>query len=232
MSGVATAIAGGAVVGAGVSIFEGNQARNAELDAANMANNTQTAEYNLNRNDQAPWREAGATALSDLNAKMPSLNKPFSMSDFTQDPGYNFRLQQGQKALEGSAAARGGLLGGDTMKALTNYNQDAASAEFGSAFERYNANNDRTFNRLASVAGLGQTATANVGAQGMNMANQVGANITGAGNAAAAGNVSTANTINSTIGTGMNTWMMNQYLNNPSNLNNSANRPANTSSPY
>ncbi len=222
MSGVATAIAGGAVVGAGVSIFEGNQARSAELDAANMANNTQTAEYNQNRNDQAPWREAGANALGDLTKQMPTLNKPFSMSDFTADPGYNFRLQQGQKALEGSAAARGGLLGGDTMRALTNYNQDAASAEYGAAFDRYNINNTNTFNRLSSVAGLGQTATANIGTQGMNMANQVGSNMTGMGNANAAANVSTANSINSAIGTGMNTWMMNQYLN----------RPAGTSSPY
>jgi hypothetical protein len=67
----------------------------------------------------------------------------FRAEDLQADPGYGFRLSEGLKALERSAAARGGLLSGGTGKALTRYGQDMASQEFGNAFNRsltqYNA---------------------------------------------------------------------------------------------
>jgi len=68
------------------------------------------------------------------------------------DPGYQFRLAEGQKALEKSAAARGGILGGGTLKALTRYAQGAASQEFGSAFDR-----------LSSLANRGVTTSTTMG---------------------------------------------------------------------
>jgi hypothetical protein len=53
------------------------------------------------------------------------------------DPGYLFRLSEGQKVLENSAAARGGLLSGQTGKALQQYGQNFASNEFGNIYDRY-----------------------------------------------------------------------------------------------
>ncbi len=68
----------------------------------------------------------------------------FSMEKFQQDPGYAFRLSEGLKALDRTAAARGGLISGSAMKGAMRYGQDMASQEYQNAFNRYNAN--RTFN--------------------------------------------------------------------------------------
>lgn len=138
------------------------------------------------------------------------------------DPGYQFRLQQGQQALQNSAAARGGLLSGGTAKALTDYNQNAASGEYGNVYNRalqnYNTNyntftNDQTntFNRLAALSGQGQVSANNLSASGItaagNAANigltsagQIGQNINNAGAANASGYINSANAINGAIG--------------------------------
>jgi hypothetical protein len=57
--------------------------------------------------------------------------------NFQADPGYQFRMQEGQKAIEGSAAARGTQLSGATMKALAKYGQNLASDEYGKAYDRF-----------------------------------------------------------------------------------------------
>lgn len=131
------------------------------------------------------------------------------------DPGYQFRLQQGQQALENSAAARGGLLSGGTAKALQQYGQDYASNEYGNVYNRalgeyqqnYNIfqNNQNTqFNRLASLAGYGQTSAAQLGGLGQQAAGntsntlltsgqQVGNSLQNAAAARASGYVGAAN---------------------------------------
>ena len=68
------------------------------------------------------------------------VSRDFSLSDFQTDPGYQFRMQQGMDALQNSAAARGGLMGGDTGRALAEYGQNFASNEFQNAFNRYQQN--------------------------------------------------------------------------------------------
>jgi hypothetical protein len=109
------------------------------------------------------------------------------------DPSYQFRLGEGMKALERTAAARGGLISGGALKAAQRYGQDVASTEFGNAY-----------NRLAGLAGVGQTAT---GAMG-NAANAYGTNagnlMTGAGAARASGYVGGANALTSGLGQYMN----------------------------
>ena len=54
----------------------------------------------------------------------------------TMDPGYKFRLSEGMKALDRQAAARGGLISGNALKATQRYGQDLASQEFGNAYNR------------------------------------------------------------------------------------------------
>lgn len=205
MSWVAAAVAGSAVVGAGVSMYEGQQAANAQRDAANKSNQTQTDMYNQNRADSAPYRAAGNVALGQI--QNGDFQHQFNMSDFQQDPGYQFRMQQGQQAIERSAAARGGLNSGDTMKSLNNYSQGMASGEYQNAYNRFSNDQSNRFNRLASVAGLGQTANGQVAASGTNAANNISANQTGVGNANAAQSIAQGNSINNGMSQGMNSWM-------------------------
>ncbi len=62
-------------------------------------------------------------------------NQPFQFDPAT-DPGYQARLQGGIEAIEGGAAARGGLFSGQTGKELTTFGQDLAAQEYQQAFAR------------------------------------------------------------------------------------------------
>jgi len=103
-----------------------------------------------------------------------SLMKPFTMQDYQQDPGYNFRLSEGLKSIERGAAARGGLMSGATMKGLQRYGQDAASNEYQNAFNRYQSNQQNQYNRLAGLSGTGQTASNALAQAGGNYAGNAG----------------------------------------------------------
>jgi hypothetical protein len=134
------------------------------------------------------------TTAGDPNTEMGaygSLMHDFSNEDFVKDPGYEFRLSEGQKAIERSAAARGNLLSGRAVKEATRYGSDYASSEFGNAFSRFKSNQADRFNRLASIAGVGQQATETTGQMGTNAAGTMGGNLvagqTNASNALMAG---------------------------------------------
>lgn len=141
-------------------------------------------------------RQSGAAG----NPLYGSLLRSFTADDFKADPGYDFRIQQGQKQIEGSAAARGGLLSGAAAKALTKYNQDFASNEYSNAYNRFNNDQNTIFNRLAGIAGVGQQATNQVQAAGTSAANAAGANTLYAGAQRASGYANSANAIGAGIG--------------------------------
>lgn len=192
--------------------MQGNAAQNAaetQAAAARDATNTQWAMYQQQRADQEPWRQAGTRALGQM--ENPSFQRNFSMSDFQADPGYQFRMQEGQKAIARASAAKG-LFSSGTLKSLTDFNQNSASQEYQNAYSRFNNDQTNRFNRLASIAGVGQTANNAVTAAGQNTANQIGQNIQSAGNAAAAGQIGTANAYANAIGTGVNNWQQYQLL--------------------
>ena len=172
---------------------------------------------------QMPFYYAGTNALSRMQGGEYALPSAFTGKvDLGQDPGYAFRLAEGQKALERSAAARGGLLSGATGKALTRFGQEMGSQEYQNAYSRaldaYNAQVQRSttgYNRLASLAGVGQTTAEQLGAAGRgyagasgnilgNMASNVGEAIGAGAQARASGYMGTAGA----IGGGLN-----QYLN-------------------
>lgn len=179
-------------VGAGISAITGSSnedALNAQRDATNAANQTLRDMYMQQREDLAPWRDTGAKYLAQMDADFGDNTRTFTMADFMKDPGYQFRMDEGLKALERSAIGRGQLNSGRTMKALNRYGQDYASNEFQNAYNRFNNDRDQRFNKMASLAGIGQTATSqlvNAGGQyGQNVAN----NQIGYGNAVAANNI-------------------------------------------
>lgn len=119
---------------------------------------------------QEPFRQAGLTAQNRLLTYLglpggeagPDYglyNRPFSTQDFQVDPGYAFRMSEGMKALQQSAAARGGLLSGTTLKGIERFGQGLASEEYANAFNRYQAERAARINPLQAMLGQGQTAT-------------------------------------------------------------------------
>lgn len=149
---------------------------------------------------------AGQVYRSALNAERGegisygTLLKDFSGQDLQSEPGYQFRLDEGIRAINNMAANRGSLDSGETLKALMKFGQDYAGNEYQNAFNRDAANKERKFNMLSGVSGTGQVTATNLGQFGQNTAGQIAENYLGAGNARAAGQVARgagwANTLN------------------------------------
>ena len=186
-------VAGAVVVSSAIGANASSKAAKAQAGAANQAADLQQQQYEQTRADQAPWRAAGEQALNKL-IPMSDYTK-FGMDQFQADPGYAFRLSEGQKALDRSAAARGGLISGSALKAASRYGQEMGSQEYQNAFNRYQTERSAALNPLQSLAGIGQSATNQVGAAGQNYANNAGQAYGAAGQAAASGYMGTANAI-------------------------------------
>lgn len=150
------------------------------------------------------------------------LIRSFGMEDFEKDPGYDFRFDEGQRALERSAAAKGMPFGGTAAKAALQYGQNFASNEYQNAWNRFNTEQANRFNRLASIAGIGQTATAAMNQAGQNYANNaanitlgtaqnIGDLMTQAANARSSGYMGSANAWSNAI-TGGGNALMNTFL--------------------
>ena len=231
----------GAAIGASLgSGIDGSRATAESADTLRQGTADATAEarreYDLTRADQLdllkqqradqqPWLDAGKASLQQLAAGTApggSLVKPFSLADFAADPGYDFRISEGEKAIQRSASGRGGLYSGATLKALARFNQDTASGEYGAAYNRYNNDQNNQFSRLAQIAGFGKSATDQVGQAGQSAygtianvgqgtTNAVQRNITDAASARASGYVGGANAITGGVGQALN-FYQNQNL--------------------
>ena len=151
---------------------------------------------------QAMGQDQGSPTYNPNIGSYGSLMTPFSQTNWQTDPGYQFRLSEGAKALERSAASKGMTMSGAQQQALSRYNQGFASNEYGNVYGRYNNDQTNQFNRLSSMAGLGQQANNSMANVGMNTANQIGSNQLGAGNANAA--AWTAGT--GALSNGLNSW--------------------------
>lgn len=146
----------------------------------------------------SPSQGAGGGSLpTEGGTGLPTgyLTQTFGPEQFLAgvDPGYSFRLQQGAQGVMNTAAAGSGSLSGPALRALMEFNQGAASQEFGAAFNRFQTQQGNIFQRLTSMAGMGQNAAAGVGNQAVATGGNIGANIVGGANAAAAGQIGAAN---------------------------------------
>lgn len=203
MSWGVVAAVGGAVVGGLIASNGAKSAASTQAASADRAADLQWQQYQQTREDQAPWRAAGEASLSQLTGGLNpggEFNRSFSMADYQADPGYQFRLSEGEKGIERAAAARGSRYSGATLKALARFNSDQASQEYNNSFNRYQTDLGNRFGRLASVAGLGQTATNQVSAAGQSAATNMGQAIQDAGTARASGYVGSSNAINGALG--------------------------------
>lgn len=121
-----------------------------------------------------------------------TLGKAFSMEDYQEDPGYKFRLEQGQQGLDRSLAARGKTFSGEAAKAAVDYNSGMASQEYGNAYNRYNTDQNNLYNMLAGVSGFGQNAANSQVQQGQAYTQGVNDLTTGLANAQTSAQVAEA----------------------------------------
>ena len=214
IGGVASIVAGnkaskGAKAAAQTQAKAAEKASDAQLEAAKIADERLREQYDQDRADLAPWRKIGRNALTQyahsIGVELPEITRDEGESDadfnqrladrakiegrgrnedFYKSPDYNFRLNEGTKAVERSMAARGLLNSGASQKALTRFGQDTA----GSAYNTYT-------NRLAALAGLGQSATNTTVQLGAQSANNQANIALGAGNARATGYLNSGNAI-------------------------------------
>jgi len=271
------AILGGALIGGMASgsasrsqAQSAGEATQAQRDIADQQVALQREQYLKQLELNEPFRQAGLTGQNMLLAQLQggpyasakfggvegydpaSAMRNFGAGDFQADPGYAFRLSEGLKGMNATAAARGGLLSGNALRAGQEYGQQLGSQEYQNAFNRYQANRaaqaqeyGNAFNRfqtertntlapLQSLAGVGQSATQQAqqaaqnyatGASGAlgNFGNAQAGNIIGAGNARASGYVGGANALTGGIGQGLN-FYQNQNLVNQLRYNNLSNQ--------
>jgi hypothetical protein len=237
--------AGGGISGAGDWIGGGwnditgksaaRDAARAQMGAAQTASNTQMQMFNQNQQNLQPYMDAGAANVGRLGDLVnsgdyaasyggPSYTDPgfhFSGADVTSDPGYQFRMDQANKALSRSAAARGGALGGGQLRALTDLNSNLASQEYGNAYARnrgsYQAdrafgygqsmdqrnefyqNQGNRFNRLSGLVDRGQQAATGLAGMRTGLGRDLADNTMQGANAYAAGRVGGYNSQRDTI---------------------------------
>jgi hypothetical protein len=168
----------------GSSVLQGNAASNAASSAAGAANAGAQSSIDLQRRmyeegvaRQQPFYQAGVNALPEYVSGIGQggeLVRGFTQADYQADPGYAFRLSEGQKALDRQAAARGGLISGSALKAAQRFGQDMASQEFGNAYNRFRDTQGLRRNALAGVTGFAPTAANAMNTSGQNYGTNAG----------------------------------------------------------
>lgn len=172
-------MAWGAIAGALISAYASSRQSERAADAMEQGQrrgiSAQRGMFNRALELNRPYRESGRRALTALESLAGLSDEDF---DISQDPGYQFRMDQGQKAQERGAAARGGLLSGQHSKGLERFAQGLASQEY-----------QNVFSRLSNIAGMGQQASGMGSQQAMAHGQQLGGMYSGIGQAQAAGHL-------------------------------------------
>jgi hypothetical protein len=220
-----------ATIGAGLlGARSAEKAADVQAQATQAAQDAQERMFNKQIELQEPFRQAGVGALNKL-IPLSDYTK-FGMGQFTQDPGYAFRLSEGMKALDRTAAARGGLLSGGTLKAAQRYGQDMASQEYQNAFNRYQTERAAQLNPLQSLAGIGQTSantlTGVAGAYGA----QTGQNLQDIGSARASGYLGQSNALNQALGQAGQMYQYGQRTNALAGMYGGGGAPIESATPY
>ena len=187
----AAASIGGALIGA-----------NAAQDAANTQAQGQQASLALQKQmfdqqqaNQKPYLQAGYSALSDIQNLMPTLNRPFTAADLNSylAPNYQFMLGQGQQATQmGTNAASPGS---NVDRANQIFTQNYAGNAYQNAFNNYQLQNQNIYNRLASLAGIGQTSAGQQTQATTNAMGTMGNTLGNISTAQAAGQIGSANAL-------------------------------------
>ena len=235
MAWIPAAIMGGSsILGGFISGQGAKQGAQTQADAALQSAQLQKQMFDIQNAQQAPYRQSGYNALNQIG-QMGSgtygmydaqgnvtgqgqgsgyLTHQFDPQDFAAgvDPGYAFRLQQGQRQLAAQQNASGGLIGGNALAGMQDYTQGQASQEYGNAFNRYQTQRGNIYNTLASMAGLGQTSLGQTMAGSTTAGGNIGGAISNVGSALGAGQVGQANAYAGGLQGAGNSYMLSQLL--------------------
>ncbi|AOF85742.1 hypothetical protein BSY239_681 [Hydrogenophaga sp. RAC07] len=206
--GIVAAVAG-PVIGGLIGADAAGDASDAQSQSAARTDATNRYVFDKQVELQEPFRQTGLQANNRLlqllgmasgGDENGSLMRDFSMNDFEADPGYQFRMDEGTRAVEGGAAARGNLLSGAAQKALVKYGQGVASEEYGNAFNRFTGQQTNKFNRLKSMIDTGTGASTQIGNAAQTFGNATAQTNAAVGNAQAAGAIGQANAWSNSVG--------------------------------
>lgn len=181
-------------------ILGSNAAKNAastQAAASDRAIAAQLGMFDTINNQQAPYRAAGYSALGDISGMKDFLNHQFNAQDLKTNlaPNYQFQLDQGLGALKNKMNVDGGIYAGNTLRGINDYAQNYAGNAYQQAFNNFSTNQTNIYNRLASIAGLGQAANSTTAQAGTQTAGNVGNALSNLGAAQAAGIVGSNNAI-------------------------------------
>jgi hypothetical protein len=216
--------AGASLLGGAAAARGASQAADTQAAAADRRAALQKEMFDLQMKGQEPFRQAGLTGQNRLMellglggdtgaAGYGKYGRDFSMADYQADPGYAFRLGEGQKALDRQAAARGGLISGGALKAATRYGQDMGSQEYQNAFNRYQTSRANQLQPLGNLMSSGQAAASNQGTAAGNYGTNAGQAYMAGGQAMGAGQLGVGNTINNMLGTAASAYQNQQNFN-------------------
>jgi hypothetical protein len=183
------AIAGSSILGA----FASKSAADTQAGATDRSTAAQERMFGKQVELQEPFRQVGVNALPELVAA--SRYTPFSIEEFQKDPGYQFRLREGLRALENRAAAEGTRISGNQLRGLVRYNQELAGQDWMNSFNRYQAERAARLNPLQSLVGAGQTTAQNIAGAAGRLGENIGANMIQGGVARASGYMGMANAL-------------------------------------
>lgn len=228
---VSLLISGGtSLIGGLMSSGAASDAASTQAAAAQNAANMQMQQYQQTREDLAPYRAYGTKGGDDLVNRLKELTAPFmpTQANLEATPGYQFTRDQGLKSVQSAAAAKGLGLSGAAMKEAAKFATGLADSTYKTQFDIDQANKGNAFNRLMDVTKLGANAAAQTGQLGMYSSKFAGDNMTGAGNAAAAGTIGSTNALVGGLNNAAGLYQTYSLLNNPQLMANlaSANRLA------
>lgn len=214
-TGTALALGAGAgIVGAGMQASAAKSAARTQAAAADRAMAQEREMYDISREDLAPYRETGYTALKDITERMPFFTSQFGDEQMAQylDPSMEFRRKLGEQTTARMLNVGGGAISGNTLRGLEEFGQGMASTEYGNAFNRFQNERTNIYNTLANIAGMGQQAVNTGVTTGQNFAGSQSGLITGQAAAQAAGGVGAANAYSGALGNIGNYAMLNSFL--------------------
>ncbi len=202
-------VAGAVVVGSAISAYSASSAAGQQAGAQEQAANTQQGMFNTITGQEQPFLKGGygaETALNKLLGTSPGsfdgmpngyLTEQFNptMQQLESYPGYQFQLQQGGQAIRNADTPGVGALSGPALKDLMSFNQGLAASNYQNYFNQFQTQQNNIFNRLNSIAQLGQNAAGNLGSAGTQLGTGIAQAQAAAGGSLAAGTVGVGNSI-------------------------------------
>lgn len=245
------AVGVGTAVAAGAGAAASSSAAGKQAAASKSAARTQQNQWSQTQDNLAPYMNLGVSSINPMiqamgyqasqdangryvftkdssNPLQQSFTAP-TAADAQATPGYQFTLDNGLKAVQNSAAARGLGTSGAALKGAAGYASGLADSTYNDVYNRalstFNTNYTsaaNNFNRLSGIVGNGQNAAATNGSLGAAAAGNIGNTLMSGANAQAAGIVGSANALSSGITNGTSNALMYGMLQNNAGGNGAA----------